>query len=61
MTKNVSVEYVEKEVMPKYYDEDHPARLSDHIKWLTDIGFKDVDVIWKYYMGAVYGGVKKIP
>ena len=61
MTKNVSVEYVEKEVMPKYYDEDHPARLTDHIKWLTDIGFKDVDVIWKYYMGAVYGGVKKIP
>jgi tRNA (cmo5U34)-methyltransferase len=30
----------------------------DHLKWLKKVGFKDVDVIWKYYNFGVYGGIK---
>jgi len=32
--------------------------LMNHINWLRDIGFNDVDVVWKYYNYAVYGGMK---
>ncbi len=41
-----------------YEKEDRPSKLSDQIKWLENIGFKDVDIIWKYYNFAVYGGYK---
>ncbi|OGC18626.1 methyltransferase type 12 [candidate division WOR-1 bacterium RIFOXYC2_FULL_37_10] len=59
MSKNVSLEEIENKWIPKYYEEDRPARLIDQIKWLEEIGFVAVDVIWKYYKGAVYGGSKK--
>jgi tRNA (cmo5U34)-methyltransferase len=42
----------------KYNTEDRPAKLIDQIKWLEDIGFKSVDVIWKYYNFSVYCGNK---
>jgi hypothetical protein len=29
-----------------------------YIKWLEEIGFKHVDVIWKHYNYAIYGGYK---
>lgn len=38
---------------------DHPITLKDHIKLLEDVGFKEIDVIWKYYQNAVYGGTRK--
>jgi hypothetical protein len=31
----------------------------DQLDWLSQIGFKELDVVWKYYQGAVYGGIKK--
>jgi len=58
MRKNVSLEEIENKWIPKYYEEDRPAKLVDHLKWLEDIGFIDVDVLWKYYKFAVYGGLK---
>jgi tRNA (cmo5U34)-methyltransferase len=30
----------------------------NQLDWLREIGFKEVDVVWKYYQGAVYGGLK---
>ncbi len=30
----------------------------DQLAWLAEIGFTDVDVVWKYYNFAVYGGRK---
>jgi len=42
--------------MPRYEAEDRPAPLVDQLTWLTTIGFRDVDVVWKYYNFAVYGG-----
>jgi tRNA (cmo5U34)-methyltransferase len=44
--------------MVNYREEDRPARFVDQLNRLRDIGFNGVDVIWKYYNFAVYGGVK---
>lgn len=58
MLRNVSEEEIENKWIPKYKEEDSPTTLINHIKWLEEIGFRDVDVIWKYYNYAVYGGYK---
>ena len=38
---------------------DVPITLMEHIKLLEEVGFKEIDVLWKYYSNAVYGGTKK--
>jgi tRNA (cmo5U34)-methyltransferase len=58
MHKKVSMGKIERKWLPKHKEEDIPAKLIDQIKWLAEIGFRDVDVIWKYYYFAVYGGSK---
>ena len=58
MRGNVSEAEIEGEWLPKYHAEDRPARLTDQLAWLDEIGFTEVDVVWKYYNYAVYGGVK---
>jgi tRNA (cmo5U34)-methyltransferase len=58
MRLNVSVEEIEQKWMPQHYDEDHPAKLMSQLVWLQEMGFAEVDVIWKYYNFAVYGGCK---
>ncbi len=45
-------------ILKKHHEEDRPAKIFDQLKWLEEIGFKDVDVIVKYYNFAVYGGFK---
>lgn len=37
---------------------DNPATLEDNLKWLTDCGFKDVDVYYKYYNFCIFHGRK---
>jgi tRNA (cmo5U34)-methyltransferase len=59
MRHNISEEAIESKWIPAYEAEDHPARLLDQLAWLTGIGFADVDVLWKYYNFAVYGGTKR--
>jgi tRNA (cmo5U34)-methyltransferase len=59
MLKKISEEEIENNWIPRYYDEDRPAKLLDQLIWLKEIGFTDVDVIWKYYNFAVYGGRKE--
>jgi len=58
MLKTTPLSEIEEKWIPRYYEEDHPAPLLDHVDWLREIGFKDVDVTWKYVQGAVYGGYK---
>lgn len=58
MAKNHSEEDIENKWMPTHRAEDNPSKMSDHIKWLDEVGFKQVDVLWKYYNYGVYGGVK---
>lgn len=38
---------------------DIPVTIFKHIKMLEKAGFEEIDVIWKHYSNAVYGGVKK--
>jgi tRNA (cmo5U34)-methyltransferase len=58
MRLQVSAEEIEQKWMPQHYDEDHPASLMNQLAWLQDMGFAEVDVVWKYYNFAVYGGRK---
>lgn len=58
MNKTVPIDEILNKWIPKYKSEDKPAKLIDQIKWLEAIGFKSVDVIWKYYNFSVYGGIK---
>ena len=58
MNQSVSMEEIEEKWIPAAEEEDHPSKLVDQLNWIHNIGFKDIDVIWKYYGGAVYGGYK---
>ncbi|MGO9387582.1 MAG: class I SAM-dependent methyltransferase [Methanobacterium sp.] len=58
MMKNLPLDEIEEKWLPTHYEEDFPAPLMDQLGWLSEIGFKEVDVVWKYYQGAVYGGLK---
>jgi tRNA (cmo5U34)-methyltransferase len=56
MNQNFSGDEVDNALIPRYYREDSPARLLDHMCWLDEVGFRDVDVVWKNNNFAVYGG-----
>jgi len=58
MNRSVSTEEILNKWIPSYKAEDRPSKLIDQLKWLDEIGFKTVDVIWKYYNFSVYGGIK---
>ena len=58
MGKSVSKQEIGEKWIPKYSEEEHPARLMDQMVWLDNIGFLNTDVVWKYYNFAVYGGAK---
>jgi tRNA (cmo5U34)-methyltransferase len=59
MSRNVSQDEIENKWIPQYHAEDRPAKLTDQLEWMQEIGFADVDVVWKYYNFAVYGGVRR--
>jgi tRNA (cmo5U34)-methyltransferase len=56
MSEEISEEEIVGKWLPKAREEDHPSRLMDQLRWLADIGFIHVDVIWKYYGFAIFGG-----
>jgi tRNA (cmo5U34)-methyltransferase len=58
MKKHVAEEEINNKWLPKYQKEDCPAKLINQIAWLSNLGFVEVDIIWKYYNYAVYGGRK---
>jgi len=55
--KSSSEEFV-KDRYKKYLAEDRPAVLLNEVNSLKKSGFKHVEVFWKYYNFAVYGGMK---
>jgi tRNA (cmo5U34)-methyltransferase len=59
MRCNVSEDEIEGKWIRKYQAEDRPAKLMDQLAWMADIGFTDIDVLWKYYNFAVYGGARQ--
>jgi tRNA (cmo5U34)-methyltransferase len=58
MQRQISADEIENVWLQKYREEDRPAQLVRQLTWLSEIGYKSVDVLWKYYNFAVYGGVK---
>jgi tRNA (cmo5U34)-methyltransferase len=54
----VSSKEIDGKWIPQYVAEDRPSPLVDQLSWLAQSGFRDVDVLWKYYNFAVYGGIK---
>lgn len=44
--------------LPKHREEDFPSPLRNHIQWMEEAGFQEVDIVWKYYNFGVYGGKK---
>jgi tRNA (cmo5U34)-methyltransferase len=56
MLTNLPEEEVREKWLPKQIEEDFPVPLINHLKWLKEIGFKSIDVIWKYYGLVVYCG-----
>jgi tRNA (cmo5U34)-methyltransferase len=57
LSKSLSEEKIEKN-FERYYEEDSPESIMNHLKWLEEAGFRDVDVIRKYYNFAFYMGIK---
>ena len=58
MLESVSEADVDGIWFPSYEREDRPAVLFDQLDWLAESGFAPVDVIWKRFNFAVYGGKK---
>jgi len=58
LLKSHTHEEIDSVWIPKHREEDFPAPLMDHIHLLEEVGFKEVDVVWKSYMFGVYGGKK---
>ncbi|MCK4777691.1 MAG: class I SAM-dependent methyltransferase [Actinomycetia bacterium] len=58
MKKSIPEIEIENKWMKKYKKEDIPSKLTDQLNWLKKIGFKDIDIIWKYYNFAVFSGNK---
>lgn len=58
MLTNVSEDEIETKWIPQSKKEDYPAPITHHLKWLEEAGFKDLDIVWKYYGWAVYCGTR---
>ena len=58
MLRNVPSDEIENTWIPKYEREDKPAVLIDQTRWLEEAGFRNVDIVWKYYNFGVYCGFK---
>lgn len=59
MLLNVPENEVNEKWIPKEMEEDYPAPLINHLKWLNETGYKSVDVVWKYFGYAVYCGTRQ--
>lgn len=59
MLQNLTREEIETVWLPKHQEEDIPVPLEDHLIWLEEAGFSELDVVWKYYGFGVYGGTKR--
>lgn len=58
MLQSVSMDEIENTWLVKYYAEDNPAKLNEQLSWMQAIGFSHIEIVWKYYNYAVYGGIK---
>ena len=59
MRKSCSEDDIQNIWLKSHREEDRPAPLAKHLKWLEEVGFEGVDVLVKYCLGAVFSGIKK--
>jgi tRNA (cmo5U34)-methyltransferase len=41
-------------------DDDRPDTVEDQLRWLSDAGFEDVEVHFKWAEAAIYGGIRPV-
>jgi len=58
MKKNFSEQIIKKGLVSKYQADDNPSPMIKHLNWLQNVGFNEVETIWKYFNFAVWGGRK---
>lgn len=58
MLENVSKNEVEDRWLKSHFEEDRPVTMMSELDALSSNGFKDIDIIYKYYNYAVYIGRK---
>jgi tRNA (cmo5U34)-methyltransferase len=58
MRKSYSDEFIKTEVLEKAKKHANESVLTDEIQYLKDIGFRQIDVFWRYYGYSVYGAIK---
>jgi tRNA (cmo5U34)-methyltransferase len=58
MSQSYSHDEIENNWLKKHRQEDYPAVLINQLKWLSSAGLINLDIIWKYFNFAVYGGIK---
>ena len=56
--KNFAQNGLEDKTIEKYQTDDNPSTLYEHLKWLEDSGFNQVETVWKYYNFVIFGGFK---
>ncbi len=60
MLKYFTIDEIEKRWYATNYEDIVPnismEPLMEQLDWLCEIGYNDVDVVWKYYHRAVFGG-----
>ncbi len=59
MAQSIGDEEINNKWLGRHRKEGNPEKLMSHLKWLEEVGFTDIDVVWKYYKYAVFGGTKK--
>ncbi len=58
MRKSYSDDFIESEVLDKAKRHGSPSALTDELQYLEDLGFRQIDLIWKYYGFSVYAAIK---
>ncbi len=56
MAEHITREEIERDWIPKYGSVDFPVSMTTHLDMMKSCGFKDIDVVYKYYRFAVYTG-----
>lgn len=59
LEKNLKDSYEVENWMKRHLENDFPAPLSRHIKWLKEAGFKGVKIFCQKMNYVVFGGIKK--
>jgi tRNA (cmo5U34)-methyltransferase len=60
MNRSVSMDEIQNKWLVAHKNEDRPSILMDQLKWLEEIGYRNLDVYWKYYNFCVFGAKKVI-